>query len=271
LIVSLGSGLFQNPLLTRQATARYVVHVSETAIPLPAIRIRGRTFMAMVVMPESPFGAWLEALDRQIQRSIGFFEGRPVVVNLALLSTTGDDLPGVLKALEARDLRIIGVEGVEMERLAGTPWFGVNLAPPGREGRSDRSIEIPEPEAATPAETPAVPLVPSTRPSLLIDRPVRSGQSIVFEDGDITVIGPVASGAELIAGGSIHVYGTLRGRAVAGLASGHEARIFCSRLAAELLAIDGLYRTADHWGTGLQGRAVQVWLDDKELRLAALG
>jgi septum site-determining protein MinC len=224
--------------------------------------------MAMVVMPEPPFPAWLDALDRQIGRSVGFFEGRPVVVNLSLLAAGEDDVPAVLGALEARDLRIIGVEGIDMERLRETPWYGVNLAPPGREGRGDREIEIPEHSEPPPPEPP--PAAPS-RPSLLIDRPVRSGQSIVFEDGDITVIGPVASGAELIAGGSIHVYGTLRGRAVAGIASGHKARIFCSRLAAELLAIDGLYRTADHWGTGLQGRAVQVWLHDKELRLAALG
>lgn len=228
--------------------------------------------MAMVIVPEPPFEFWLDALDRQIERSVGFFEGRPVVVNLAPLAETVDDFAVVLKALESRDLRIIGVEGVPMERLADTPWFGVNLAPPGREGRGDRAIDIPEPK---PAEAPAVaeppePAARPPRPSLLVDRPVRSGQSIVFEEGDVTVIGPVASGAEIIAGGSIHVYGTLRGRAVAGLVGGGDARIFCRRLAAELLAIDGLYRTADHWGAGLQGQAVQVWLDDKELRLAAL-
>ena len=82
-------------------------------------------------------------------------------------------------------------------------------------------------------------------PSLLIDQPVRSGQSIVFEKGDVTIVGSVASGAEVIAGGSIHVYGTLRGRAIAGLAGNTRARIFCRRLEAELLAIDGVYQTAD--------------------------
>jgi septum site-determining protein MinC len=174
----------------------------------------------------------------------------------------------VLAALEARDLRIIGVEGVEMATLRGTPWFGATLAAPGREGKPDKFIDIPE----APEPEPAAPLPPepTRRPSLLVTRPVRSGQSIVFEEGDVTVIGPVSSGAEIIAGGSIHIYGTLRGRAVAGLLGGAEARIFCSKLAAELLAIDGLYRTADHWGQGLQGKPVQIWLDDKELRLAAL-
>ncbi len=81
--------------------------------------------------------------------------------------------------------------------------------------------------------------------SLLIDQPVRSGQSIVFEKGDVTIVGSVASGAEVIAGGSIHVYGTLRGRAIAGLTGNNRARIFCRKLEAELLAIDGVYQTAD--------------------------
>ena len=81
--------------------------------------------------------------------------------------------------------------------------------------------------------------------TLVIDQPVRSGQSVVFERGDITVLGSVASGAEVMAGGSVHIYGTLRGRAIAGLSGNPGARIFCSKLQAELLAIDGVYQTAD--------------------------
>ncbi|MBW4036396.1 MAG: septum site-determining protein MinC [Proteobacteria bacterium] len=242
--------------------------MSNTTLPLPTIRIRGRSFMALIVVPEPPFEAWLTALDQQMARSAGFFIDRPIVVNLAAMAGTDDDPAQILAALEARDLRIIGVEGVEMAALRGTPWFGATLAAPGREGKPDKFIDIPEAAEPSPPEPP--PPEPARRPSLLITRPVRSGQSIVFEEGDVTIIGPVSSGAEIIAGGSIHVYGTLRGRAVAGLLGGAEARIFCTKLAAELLAIDGLYRTADHWGHGLHGKPVQVWLDDKELRLAAL-
>src|SRR5258707_805617 len=105
---------------------------------------------------------------------------------------------------------------------------------------------------------------------MLIDRPVRSGQSIVFEHGDVTVIGPIGSGAEVIAGGSIHIYGALRGRAIAGLQAGGTARIFCSRLEAELVAVEGLYRTAEHWGEGLHGRAVQIQRNRGALNLSAL-
>jgi septum site-determining protein MinC len=86
---------------------------------------------------------------------------------------------------------------------------------------------------------------------------VRSGQSIFFPEGDVTIVGSVASGAEVVAGGSIHVYGTLRGRAMAGTAGNASARIFCSKLEAELIAIDGYYKTAEDMESGpaRQGRA----------------
>ena len=106
--------------------------------------------------------------------------------------------------------------------------------------------------------------------TLLIDRPVRSGQSVFFPAGDVTVIGSVASGAEIVAGGSIHVYGTLRGRAMAGSAGNSQARIFCRKIEAELLAIDGLYKTADDMEEGLRGRAIQAWLEGDALMMAAL-
>ncbi len=101
----------------------------------------------------------------------------------------------------------------------------------------------------------------TTPTSLLIDSPVRSGQSIIFPEGDVTVVGSVASGAEIVAGGSIHVYGTLRGRAIAGTMGNGRARIFCRKLEAELLAIDGLYQTAEDMDAQLRGRPSRSWLD----------
>jgi len=92
----------------------------------------------------------------------------------------------------------------------------------------------------------------------------------VFPHGDVTVIGSVASGAEVVAGGSIHVYGALRGRAMAGAAGNARARIFCSRIEAELLAIDGLYKAADDIEAELRGRAIQAWLDGDTIRVAAV-
>lgn len=107
-------------------------------------------------------------------------------------------------------------------------------------------------------------------PSLLLESPVRSGQSIVFAEGDVTVLGSVGSGAEIVAGGSIHVYGTLRGRAMAGINGNSAARIFCQRIEAELLAIDGYYQTAEEIADSLRNRPAQAWLEGEMLRITPL-
>jgi septum site-determining protein MinC len=106
--------------------------------------------------------------------------------------------------------------------------------------------------------------------SLLIESPIRSGQTIAFPNGDVTVLGSVSSGAEIVAGGSIHVYGALRGRAMAGSTGNTRARIFCARNEAELISIDGYYRTAEQIDANLRSRPTQCWLEDRVLSIAAL-
>jgi septum site-determining protein MinC len=124
---------------------------------------------------------------------------------------------------------------------------------------------------AAPSEPVLTPVPEAPRPvSLVVSQSVRSGQSVVFREGDVTIIGSVSSGAEIIAGGSIHIYGTLRGRAFAGASGDPGARIFCRSLEAELLAINGLYRVADRLEQGLRGRPVQAWLEGKAIAMAPL-
>lgn len=238
------------------------------ALPLPHVTLRGRTFMALVVAPEFPMAAWFSAFDQQMHGAAGFFVDRPIVADLASTLEEGgpDAVFIVLEGLEARELRLIGVEGVDPALLAGTRWERLPKTLHGRVQTLDTWADL---HAAPGAEQPPAPPAASNAPSLLIDRPVRSGQSIVFEDGDVTIIGAVASGAEVIAGGSIHIYGALRGRAIAGLRTGDSARIFCRKLEAELVGVDRLYRTAENWGEALHGRPVQVMSDRGSLRLTA--
>jgi len=226
------------------------------ALALPTIRVRGRSFMAIVISPEFPFGDWFAALDRQLAGAPGFFEGRPVVADLAGVAEVvgAESLPIVLDGLAARNLRIVGVEGVQAGKLAGTRWRDVPTSLHGR----DVALEA----------RPGRPGAPPAPGALLIDRPVRSGQSIVFDEGDIVVVGPVASGAEVIAAGNVHIYGALRGRAIAGLKA-EDARIFCRRLEAEMVGVGRFYRTAENWGPDLHGRAVQVRCDRGALSLSA--
>ncbi|MBL8771469.1 MAG: septum site-determining protein MinC [Phenylobacterium sp.] len=225
------------------------------ALALPTIRVRGRSFMAIVVAPEFPFGDWFAALDRQLEGAPGFFEGRPVVADLAgVAEAVGpQSLPIVLDGLAARNLRLVGVEGVPPGLLRGTRWGDMPTSLHGR----DTTLEA---RSAAPAPAPG---------ALLIDRPVRSGQSIVFDEGDVVVVGPVASGAEVIAAGNVHIYGRLRGRAIAGLKA-EESRIFCRQFEAEMVGVGRLYRTAENWGPDLHGRAVQVRCDRGALSFSAL-
>ena len=222
--------------------------------------------MALVLAPEPPLPGWLTALDAQIERSPSFFDNRPVVLDLAALPREQPDIAGLFQELDRRGIHIIGTEGAHPS-WTGIPAWGRPL--PG--GRPGREIEPPaEPRAAAPAPASPAPPPPADQASLLVEQSVRSGQSVVFERGDVTVLGSVASGAEIVAGGSVHVYGTLRGRAVAGLAGNPRARIFCRRLDAELVAIDGVYQTADDMDQSLRGRAVQAWLEGEIMRMAAL-
>ena len=232
---------------------------SET-ISLPTIRVRGRSIMALVLSPEPPFDGWFAGLDRLRVGSPGFFADRPVVAELSgVVEAMGPEaLPVVLDGLAARDLRVVGVEGVPQAQLAGAGWANMPTSLSGREFALT-------PRAGAEAEPKPI----ATAASLLIERPVRSGQSVVFEDGDVIVVGSVASGAEVMAGGSVHVYGRLRGRAIAGLKVG-ASRIFCQRLEAEMVGVDALYRTAENWGPDLHGRAVQVRCDRGALCLSAL-
>ena len=229
----------------------------------PFIRLRGRSIMALVLTPEPPMHDWLLALDAQIERSPNFFDGRPVVVDLGTLPRDTANVTDLLNALGGRGIRIIGTEG------AHPSWQGVEawgLTLPGA-GQPGRPIEIPEP---APSAAPAPASVPGESTSLVVDRPLRSGQSIVWEKGDVTVLGAVASGAEVMAGGSIHIYGALRGRAIAGLSGQTGARIFCRKFHAELLAIDGVYQTAEDMPQERVGAPACAWLDGKTMRIAAI-
>jgi septum site-determining protein MinC len=220
--------------------------------------------MALVLAPEPPVQDWLAALDAQIARAPTFFDARPVIVDLGALPQTQPDVAGLLQAMAERGIRVIGTEGAHPSWHGVAKWGGPILA-----NAKARPVEVPDERGAPQAAgSTAPPSGGGENGSLVIPEPVRSGQSVMHEQGDVTVIGSVASGAEIVAGGSIHVYGALRGRAIAGLSGSKQARIFCRKLHAELLAIDGVYKTADDMDQALHGRPAQAWLDGERMLIA---
>ncbi len=233
-----------------------------------SIRIKGRSFLAVVLSPESPVDQWLERLDDLAARSAGFFLSRPVVLDVSELSLDKAGLKELLAALTERNVGIMGIEGVRPSMIE--PGMPPSLK--GGKPASDVEVEPVAIAADLPEEKPrAAGEVRAVVQSLVINEPVRSGQSIMFPEGDVTVIGSVASGAEIIAGGSVHIYGALRGRAMAGSLGNASARIFCRKLEAELLAIDGVYKVAEDIDDKLRGQPVQLWLENDTIKAAKLG
>jgi septum site-determining protein MinC len=234
--------------------------MSSAVRPRRAMRFRARSFMAFALAPEGDIADWLLELDNWIRNSAGFFVGRPVVLDLGSVELEHEAIAKLVAELERRDIRIMGLEGVDAALL------GPDLPPLLKGGRpaSDDVLDTPPPR-----KLPFVPLPDPAPTALLLNEPVRSGQSVDFPNGDVTIIGSIASGAEVVAGGSIHVYGAIRGRAMAGANGNPRARIFCSKAEPELLAIDGYFLTAEHIDASLYGGPIQVWLEGTAIRIAA--
>jgi septum site-determining protein MinC len=221
------------------------------------VRLRGRSYVAFVFSPVVPIVEWLAEIDATLARSPGYFVGKPIVLDLAAVDLSSSAIAHLVGSLNERSIRVLGIEGVEEERLAA------NMPPLLTGGRAcvitrNEPAQKPDPEAK-PKPT-----------SLLLESPVRSGQSIVFMEGDVTVLGSVGSGAEIVAGGSIHIYGTLRGRAMAGVNGNSNARIYCQKIEAELLAIDGYYQTAEEIDETLRNRPAQAWLQGDTMKITPL-
>jgi len=218
------------------------------------VRMRGRSYVAFVFCPAVPILGWLEEIDSTLRQSPGFFVGKPVVLDLSAVDLSCNAIAQLVVSLEQRNIRILGIEGVDAARLTSS-------LPPLLTGGRNCMVPSSEPKKRETKPKPA---------SLLLDGQVRSGQSIVFPDGDVTVVGSVSSGAEIVAGGSIHIYGTLRGRAMAGVNGNPAARIYCQKIEAELLAIDGYYRTAEEIDARLCDRPTQVWLEGDIVHITPL-
>ena len=232
--------------------------------PVPSARFVCRSYMAVVLVPEPPLLDWVAGIEERIRGAGRFLVGSPVVLDLSAVKLSNSAIAHLVAELDQRGIQVMGLENMDPASA------GRGLPPLVRASRgAATTFDVPRTPAPAPAPKPAE--APRPKPStLLLDQPVRSGQSIFFPDGDVTVLGSVSSGAELVAGGSIHVYGALRGRAMAGSGGNTRARIFCSKIEAELLAIDGYYMTAESMDKDLRERPVQAWLEGNELKITAL-
>jgi septum site-determining protein MinC len=230
------------------------------ATPAQALSFRARSLLAFVLEPSQPLTDWFAALDAWLVRSPTFFAAKPVILELARMELGLKEYRHLLTDLARRHIRVMGVENPNYTLV------GPHLPPVVTGGRSVNAPTIPEESALLSLETAKT----EKTSSLIFDANVRSGQSIVHPDGDVTIIGRVASGAEIVAGGSVHVYGVLQGRVIAGISGSPMARIFCKEVRAELLCIGGVFITAEDMNAQVEGRSIEARLDGDELKLRVL-
>lgn len=223
-------------------------------------QIRSRSFTAVVLrLAGAADQTFYDALDERLRQAPHFFTNAPFVIDLDASADLTGDLGRLVRELRHRNLSVVGVQNGSFEQNKAALAAGLAPLQGGRdvalepaEGGIASAVAAPEPAEPAPA-------------SLLITEPVRSGQRIFADRGDLVVVASVSSGAELIAQGNIHVYGRLRGRALAGVNGDKSARIFCQNLEAELVAIAGLYQTSDDLGPAVRQKRVQAFLRDETL------
>ncbi len=251
-----------------------------------------------VVLKTADLAVLGQELDDQLADAPGLFDQDPVAVDLSPLRDAAGpiDFPALIELLQARGLRPIAVRAGSTDQMAAALAAGLVEAPdaaPPRARLAEAAARVPA-EAATPVPAEAAPPEPASEPALvdapvapepgpapagpavavptmIIDRPLRSGQQVYARGGDLVVLAVVNHGAEVIADGSIHVYAPLRGRAVAGARGDTEARIYSTCMEPQLVSIAGTYRTIETaLPADVLGKPAQVRLDGDRLVIEPL-
>ncbi|HHL4077444.1 septum site-determining protein MinC [Burkholderia sola] len=191
------------------------------------------------------------------------------------------DIRQMLNDVRMRPVGVVALATQGWAGEAGLPLLEARdrRAPAAKAADEAEPVAVPavEPAAAAAAAAapeqpsePAPTLVQASGQTLVIDRPLRSGQQI-YAKGDLVVLAPVSHGAEIIAEGNIHIYAPLRGRALAGVHGNHDARIFCTCLEPELISIAGIYRTTENpLPADVLGKSVQIRLEEEKLMIEPL-
>jgi septum site-determining protein MinC len=248
---------------------RPILELKAAAFTLPVLRLLGLDMDAVE-----------NELVPKVSQAPGFFRNTPVVIDLTALSDFDADVgfPQLVGLLRGLGMMPVGVRGgnpaqheaaaaMELAIFSDAHKPRQRVAASTAEQADQQPAAVPEP--AQVRQPPAADAVDAGA-SLLIDRPVRSGQRIYASGGDLTVVAAVSSGAELMADGNIHIYAPMRGRVIAGLKGNLNARIFCQDMRAELVSVAGHYRVSENIPADLKGKRVQVFLDHDVLRIEPL-
>lgn len=262
----------------------------------PVLELKGRMATLTVVRVQTTdLDALRSELEKKLQEAPNLLRGAPMLIELTegidekslglqRLASAMRELGAVPVAVRgggvdesvarAVGLGVIGTEGETQKRESGQPKGRASQPPEGHEAQST----VPTTEGgvasggAVATGEVAGEIFREALPPRVIDHPVRSGQQVYARGRDIVVLGAVGTGAEILADGDIHIYGALRGRALAGVQGDPQARIFCMALEAELVAVAGNYQVSERFETEARGRPAQISLDESgAMRIETFG
>ena len=229
-------------------------------------QIKGNLFTLTVLCLYHSNIAVIEAhLIETIKQAPKFFKNIPIILDLQKLNGKALDVDffELIACLRRHTLLPIGIRGGNEVQHAAALEAGLAILPNAKaiheSTKSASIVEAAEPTSTLPASA-----------SKVIIQPVRSGQQIYARHGDLIVLSSVSSGAELLADGHIHIYGTLRGRALAGVSGNQEARIFCQNLEAELIAIAGHYWVSEDLQSKPRKENISIYLENEKLKLETI-
>ena len=246
----------------------------DNATRIEPFRLRGANFNLLVLRlldhrPE----VVVPAIGDQFRRAPGFLRFAPIVLGLSDIQVPPAevDFPSLIQGLRELEIMPIGTTGgtAEMRNVAISYGLPPVRSIGGKE--TDEDITAPAPPAGDAPQAAPPPPQPITKPAaarstMVVDQPVRAGQRSWAEGADLIITSTVNAGAEVIADGNIHVYGALRGRAIAGGASNMEARVFALNFDPELVSIAGFYAVREGFPAAQIGKAMQVRLVGERMR-----
>lgn len=245
----------------------------DNATRIEPFRLRGANFNLLVLRlldhrPE----VVVPAIGDQFRRAPGFLRFAPIVLGLSDIQVPPAevDFPGLIQGLRELEIMPIGTTGgtAEMRNVAISYGLPPVRSIGGKEADEDVTAPSPQVGDATQAAPPPPPITKPAvaRSTMVVEQPVRAGQRIWAEGADLIITSTVNAGAEVIADGNIHVYGALRGRAIAGGASNMEARVFALNFDPELVSIAGFYAVREGFPAAQIGKAMQVRLVGERMR-----
>jgi septum site-determining protein MinC len=251
--------------------------ISNTTVTTVALELRSGSYtLPTLRLFDNELDAIQQQLKEKIDQAPSFFVNSPVVIDLQEFKQTELDFTALAKVIADLKMHIIGVRGgsPELHTLASESDLAVLTVGAARNpdvtSATDQSNVLTNGtdvnnDAQEPEQSDVVWFTSET-----ISTPIRSGQRRYTRHGDLIALAQVSEGAELMADGNIHIYGTLRGRALAGVQGDTSARIYCQNLQAELVAIAGHYQVSEDMDDELRNQPVQIYLTDQNLVIEKL-